>query len=459
METETINKEANTPEQEELTLSELSNRIKRMINRTFPDTYWIRAEMSDVRLNTSGHCYLEFVEKHAQSGQLIARMRASVWAKTFYILKPFFERETGQPFASGLKVLVKVTVGYHELYGFSLNVLDIDPAYTVGDMLRRRMEIIRRLKEEGVFSLNKEIPFPLLPQRLALITSPTAAGYEDFVNQLTGNKAGYTFYLKLFPAIMQGEKTEPSVIAALEHIFRHIDHFDLVVILRGGGATAELSSFDSYLLATNCAQFPLPVVTGIGHERDDTILDLVAHTRLKTPTAVAEFLISCMDTLAAELNELQQQVQTCPAERILREMNRLQLAGGRLPSLASGLLGQSRSQLQTLGAALPLSVSALLNKHANFLLSLQTSMKQSLHSKIAAENHSMNLAEQFISMSSPDYILKKGYSLSLKNGKIVKHAADIAPGDILCTRFADGEIISRVQEPVGSITNRVGNRI
>jgi exodeoxyribonuclease VII large subunit len=449
METETINKEANSPKREELTLSELGNRIKGLINCAFPDTYWIRAEMSDVRLNASGHCYLEFVEKHSQSDQLIARMRASIWAKTFYILKPYFERETGQAFASGLKVLVKVAVGYHELYGFSLNVLDIDPTYTVGDMLRRRMEIIRRLKEEGVFSLNKELPFPLLPRRIALITSPTAAGYEDFVNQLTGNKAGYTFYLKLFPAIMQGEKTEGSVIAALEHIFRHIDHFDLVVILRGGGAATELSSFDSYLLAANCAQFPLPVITGIGHERDDTILDLVAHTRLKTPTAVAEFLINCMDTLAAELEELQQQVLTCPTDRILMEMNRLQLSGTRLPSIVASRLGQSRSQLHTLGAALPLSVSGLLNKHANFLLSLQTSMKQSLHSKIASENHSMNLAEQFITMTSPAYILKKGYSLSLKSGKIVKRAAEIAPGDILCTRFADGEITSRVlQEPI-----------
>jgi exodeoxyribonuclease VII large subunit len=434
----------NTSKREELSLSELGIRIKGMINKAFPDSYWIRAEMSDVRLNLSGHCYLEFVEKHPQSGQLIARMRASIWAKTFYILRPYFERETGQAFASGLKVLVKVSVGYHELYGFSLNVLDIDPTYTVGDMLRRRMEIIHRLKEEGVFSLNKELPFPFPPQRIALITSPTAAGYEDFVNQLTGNKAGYAFYLKLFPAIMQGEKTEASVIAALERIFHCIDHFDLVVIIRGGGATAELNSFDSYLLATNCTQFPLPIITGIGHERDDTILDLVAHTRLKTPTAVAEFLISCMETLAAELNDLQQQVLTCPADQILLETNRLQLAGSRLSSLVSGCLEQSRSRLHALGAALPLSVSALLNKHTSLLLSLQMSMKQSFHTKIAYKNHFLNLTEQFVKMASPEYILKKGYSLSLKDGKIVKRAAAFAPGDILCTRFTDGEINSRV---------------
>ena len=191
----------------------------------------------------------------------------SIWAKTFRMLKPYFEMETGQMFASGLKVLVKVSVEFHELYGLSLTVLDIDPAYTLGDMVRKRMEIIRQLQEEGVFTLNKELPFPLLPRRIAIITSPTAAGYEDFMNQLTRNKGGYPFYTKLFPALMQGERTEASVIAALDRIYQHQDLFDVVVIIRGGGATSDLNSFDSYLLAANCAQFPLPIITGIGHER------------------------------------------------------------------------------------------------------------------------------------------------------------------------------------------------
>ena len=190
------------------------------------------------------------------------------------MLKPYFELETGQVFASGLKVLVNVSVEFHELYGYNLTVWDIDPAYTLGDMLRKRMEIIRQLKSEGVFELNKELPFPILPRRVAVISSPTAAGYGDFLNQLMHNKAGYPFYVKLFPAIMQGERTEESVIAALDRIDRYRDCFDVVVIIRGGGATSDLNSFDSYLLAANCAQFPLPIVTGIGHERDDTIVDL-----------------------------------------------------------------------------------------------------------------------------------------------------------------------------------------
>ncbi|MDR2118637.1 MAG: exodeoxyribonuclease VII large subunit [Tannerellaceae bacterium] len=413
----------NPDRREEFSLSELGNRIKGAVRNAFADTYWVRAEMSDVRSHVSGHCYLEFVEKHLLSGLLVAKMRASIWAKTFCLLKPYFEKETGQAFTSGLKVLVKVSVEYHELYGFSLNVLDIDPAYTVGDMVRKRMEIIRRLKEEGVFTLNKELPFPVLPKRIAVVTSPTAAGYEDFVNQLTGNKSGYTFYLKLFPAIMQGEKTESSVIAALDRIFHHVDCFDLVVIIRGGGATSELNSFDSYLLAASCAQFPLPVVTGIGHERDDTVLDLVAHTRMKTPTAVAECLIGAMDEAAGELGRLQHRLLTFVTERLLREKNGLQMLGNRLP----------------------LAVSHLLNTHGNLLLALRTDLKRSVQVQTTGKNHFLKLTEQFISMASPEYVLKKGYSLTLKNGKIVKQAASITSGDEIITRFTDGEVRSTVQ--------------
>ena len=325
-------------------LLELNNRIKNALQNAFPDTCWIRAEMSDVRCNaSSGHCYLEFIEKHPVSGQLVARARGSIWAKTFRMLKPYFEMETGQMFASGLKVLVKVSVEFHELYGYSLTVLDIDPAYTLGDLIRKRQEIIRQLKEEGVFSLNKELLFPTLPKRIAVITSPTAAGYEDFMNQLANNKAGYPFYIRLFPALMQGERTEESVIAALDQVYRHLEYFDVVVIIRGGGATSDLSSFDSYLLAANCAQFPLPVITGIGHERDDTVLDLVAHTRMKTPTAVAEFLIAQMDRAADELDTLQQAVCQFATDQLAKQQSLLQLLGNRLPVWVLNQVERNRS--------------------------------------------------------------------------------------------------------------------
>ena len=425
----------------------LNNRIKNALLDAFPETCWIRAEMSDVRTNAaSGHCYLEFIEKNPVTGQLVARARGSIWAKTFRLLKPYFEMETGQQFASGLKVLVKVAVEFHELYGYSLTVLDIDPAYTLGDMVRRRMEIIRQLQEEGVFTLNKELPFPTLPKRVAVITSPTAAGYEDFLNQLANNTAGYPFYTKLFPALMQGERTEESVIAALERIYQHLDCFDVVVIIRGGGATSDLNSFDSYLLAANCAQFPLPIITGIGHERDDTILDLVAHTRMKTPTAVAEFLIARMDKAAGELDSLQQSVSLLATEILSAQKNQLHTLANRLPALALNRIERNRSLLQRLGGQLPLMVSSLLKQRRATVDTWQLHLKNRTETWLAEQNRFIQLTEQFVKMASPEYLLKRGYSLTLKEGKIVKQATDLQSGDEIVTRFSDGEIRASVTQ-------------
>lgn len=433
-------------ERQELSLLELNNRVKGAVLNAFPETCWVRAEMSDVRTNAaSGHCYLEFVEKNAITGQLVAKARGSIWAKTFRMLKPYFEMETGQLFASGLKVLVKVSVEFHELYGYSLTVLDIDPAYTLGDMIRKRLEIIRQLKEEGVFTLNKELPFPTLPKRIAVITSPTAAGYEDFLNQLANNKAGYPFYTKLFPALMQGERTEASVIAALDRVYRYADCFDVVVIIRGGGATSDLNSFDSYLLAANCAQFPLPIITGIGHERDDTILDLVAHTRMKTPTAVAEFLIGQMDKAAAEVNDLQQAVCRMATDILSKQKNFLQLLGSRLPALAVNRIERSRAALQRIGIQLPTDAHAFLNRWASNLEAMQVRLANRAANSLAERTRFIQLTEQFIKMASPAYVLKRGYSLTLKDGKIVKQAAGLVAGDKLVTRFADGEVKTIVE--------------
>ena len=434
-------------DRQEFSLLELNNRIKNALLEAFPETCWIRAEMSDVRTNAaSGHCYLEFIEKNPVTGQLLARARGSIWAKTFRLLKPYFEMETGQQFASGLKVLVKVAVEFHELYGYSLTVLDIDPAYTLGDMVRRRMEIIRQLQEEGVFTLNKELPFPTLPKRVAVITSPTAAGYEDFLNQLANNTAGYPFYTKLFPALMQGERTEESVIAALERIYQHLDCFDVVVIIRGGGATSDLNSFDSYLLAANCAQFPLPIITGIGHERDDTILDLVAHTRMKTPTAVAEFLIARMDKAAGELDSLQQSVSLLATEILSAQKNQLHTLANRLPALALNRIERNRSLLQRLGGQLPLMVSSLLKQRRATVDTWQLHLKNRPETWLAEQNRFIQLTEQFVKMASPEYLLKRGYSLTLKEGKIVKQASDLQSGDEIVTRFSDGEIRASVTQ-------------
>lgn len=426
-------------------LSELTGEIHDVLKEAFPDTYWVRAETSDVHINSaSGHCYLEFIEKDTQSNQIIAKARGAIWAKTFRMLKPYFEMETGQHFTSGLKVLVRVSIDFHEVYGFNLNVVDIDPSYTLGDLVRKRQEIIRQLQEEGVFTLNKELSLPALPQRIAVITSPTAAGYEDFINQLFYNKAGYPFYVKLFPALMQGEKTEESIIAALERIDSHRELFDAVVIIRGGGATSDLNSFDSYLLAANCAQFPLPIITGIGHERDDTIIDLVAHTRLKTPTAVAAFLINCMDQAAEQLSLLQQALCTDTLSILNEKKQTLQRIGTLLPATVNNRIERNRSALNLLASKLPTITSGLLERNKNQLELMHQRIHTAISSRLLKESRFIELQEQFIRMASPDYILKRGYSLTLRDGKILKSAKAVKSGDHLTTRFSDGEIESEV---------------
>lgn len=424
-----------------LSLRELNYRVKAAIQGAMPGSYWLRAETSDVRVNhASGHCYLEFVEKSPQTGQIVAKARASIWAKTFALLKPYFEKETGQSFVSGITVLVNVTVDFHELYGFSLTVYDIDPSYTLGDMARKRMEIVKQLREDGIFTLNKELDFPVLPRRIAVVTSPTAAGYEDFMNQLANNEPGYPFYVKLFPALMQGEKTEQSVIAALDHIYAHAAAFDVVAIIRGGGATSDLNSFDSYLLAANCAQFPLPVITGIGHERDETVLDMVAHTRMKTPTAVAEFLIGRMDIAADEVDELQMNI-TSYADMLLKEQKAMmQTLVSRLPVMALNKIEKARSQVQALGGKLPASTISLLAMRKAELNDTYRKTQQLANDRLTESRRFLQLTEQFITMASPDYILKRGYTLSLSDGKIIKSVSSLAVGDKMITRFADGEI-------------------
>ena len=279
-------------EQDILSLLELNLSIKEAISQEFDAAYWVRAETSDVRPHRNGHCYLEFIEKAKDGHSIVAKARGTIWASTFNLLKPYFEQETGQAFTSGITVLVRVTVAFHETYGLGLNVVDIDPSYTLGEIARNRMLVLKQLEEEGVLNLNKELSLAEPLNRIAVISSQSAAGYEDFHNQLEHNSEGLIFYKKLFPAIMQGDRSEASIIAALELIYAHKELFDVVVIIRGGGATSDLSCFDSYVLATNCAQFPLPIISGIGHERDVTVLDAVAHTRVKTPTAAAEFLIN-----------------------------------------------------------------------------------------------------------------------------------------------------------------------
>ena len=422
-----------------LSLSELNERVSEAISDRLPGTYWLRAETSDVRINaSSGHCYLEFIEKDQHTNQIVARARGTIWMRVFQQLKSYFEKTTGQAFVSGLKVLVNVSVEFHKLYGFSLTVHEIDPSYTIGDLVKKRMEIVRRLQEEGVYDLNRELPFPLLPQRIAVITSPTAAGYEDFMNQLLHNKAGYPFYIKLYPAIMQGEKTEESVIDALDRVCIHAKYFDIVVIIRGGGAAADLSCFDSYMLAAHCAQFPLPVINGIGHERDDSVVDRVAHTRMKTPTAVAAFLIGHIDEQADELNGMQQWICTKVSGILSDSQTELKWMTAQLPSKVIAMIERKRTRLLTFAKNLSIAHLIVEKQHSS-LTKIRQNMQNRIMTLLTGKNQELHLHEQFLKMASPDYILKKGYTLTLKEGKTVKQVSALNTGDEIITRFADGE--------------------
>ena len=428
-----------------MSLFELNGLVRSSIRACLPDEYWVQAELSDVRSNYSGHCYLEFVQKDTRSNALVAKARGIIWSSVFARLRPYFERETGQAFVSGIKVLVKVTVDFHEQYGYSLTVVDIDPTYTLGDMARRRKEILQRLQQEGVLTLNKELDMAVPAQRIAVISSATAAGYGDFCNQLLHNEFGFVFYPKLFPAVMQGEKVEASIIAALEKIYRQIDRWDVVVIIRGGGATSDLSGFDTYDLAANCAQFPLPIITGIGHERDDTVLDMVSHTRVKTPTAAAEFLIANLRSTAEKLENCADVLSTVIPDRLAREKERLDRWVSRIPAQVQMRLQRETFRQERIYGRMKAAWQNRLVKE-EYRLQLLPRLAVALTARLQKETHRMELLEQQVKAASPELLLKKGYSITLKNGKAVTDASQLEPGDEVETRVAKGSFVSVVKQ-------------
>ncbi len=403
-----------------LSLSELNWQVRDAIRDHLPDTYWVRAETSDVRRNQNGHCYLEFIEKDTRNQNIVARARGMIWSNVYEMLSSYFETETGQQFSSGLSVLVRVSIEFHELYGYSLSVVDIDPSFTIGEIARNRQLILKQLEEEGVLTLNKELSLPELTNRIAVISSPTAAGYEDFCDQLAKNPYGFVFYTKLFPAIMQGDRSEASIISALEKIYEYKENFDAVGIIRGGGSSSDLSCFDSYLLATNCAQFPLPIISGIGHERDITVVDAVAHTRAKTPTAVAEFLISHVSETAADLINLQ--------KRLVEESN--------------FIIQNAQYKLTDLSRRMIHSSNIFVRDELSGIQQLSVVFKHQTKRLLQIENHFVSEKGQYIHMVSPENVLKRGYSLTLKEGKIIKSVKELLENEIIETVFADGKVKS-----------------
>ena len=407
---------------ESLSLYELGRLIRLALNQGLPDAYWVQAELSEVREAYNGHCYIELVQKAERGNALLAKARGTIWANIYKMLRPYFENATGQRFAAGIKVLLQVSVEYHEQYGLSLTVHDIDPTYTLGDMARRRREILMQLEEEGVLTLNKELSMPLLPQRIAVVSAAGAAGYGDFCDQLMSNPYGFVFYPKLFAAVMQGDRVEATVIAALDRIAAERDEWDVVVIIRGGGATSDLSGFDTYPLAANCAQFPLPIITGIGHERDDTVLDLVAHTRVKTPTAAAEYLIDTLSDAAAALDTLVASLTANLTECIHREEARLQQIATRLPSL----------------------LALVHTRQLHRIEQIESRLKVAGAHSLVEQQHRLQLIEKIIEGASPAHILQRGYSITRCDGRVVLNAASLPVGAVLTTEFADGQVSSSV---------------
>ncbi len=429
-----------------VSLLELNNIVRRLLEIEMPETYWVKAEISTMQVAYNGHCYMELVQKDSTGGNFVAKARANVWKSTFQPLRTRFEIETGQKLSAGLNVLLEVSVSFHEQYGYALVVHDIDPTYTMGDMARRRKEILARLEADGVLELNKELKIPMLPQRIAVISSATAAGYGDFCNQLNENQCGFKFSVTLFSAVMQGDRAEQSVISALDSIARRISDFDVVVIIRGGGATSDLNCFDSYMLAMNIANFPLPVITGIGHERDDTVIDVVAHTRVKTPTAAAELLIGVVLETAAHLQQLG--VSFADRIRVLmeEEKRRMTVLSQKIPSLFSIL----KIKQENLMDQLLIKALAAARKNITDAKYEQNRFEERLataaRNYMVVQMHRLELLERSIDVADPVHLLQRGYSLTLCNGHVVKSVAQLKQGDRLTIRFADGTVDSTITE-------------
>lgn len=405
-----------------ISLSQLTDRIQEVLKFSFDAPVWIRAEISELRENYNGHCYLELIEKDSSTDAILAKTKATIWSSTYRMLKPYFESSTGESLRAGLNVLVAVTVEFHGVYGFSLNIRDIDPVFTIGELAARRLKIIRQLEADGIADMNKLVEMPLLPQRLAIISSATAAGYDDFMNQLRNDENKFAFYTKLFPSVMQGEQAESSIIRSLEKIYEHAELFDVVVIIRGGGATTDLACFDSYELALNCAQFPLPIISGIGHQRDVSILDMVAHTSVKTPTAAAEFLISKMKDAESIWRNIFSDISYLVQNKTETEFRKLDQIQMRIKH----------------------TLRQWVTKRSHALETHQNRLQNSVRMQIVRQKNKLLLLEKSIESHSPSYLLQHGYTITTLNGKRISSVNDIKKGDKIRTFVHDGGFESEV---------------
>lgn len=406
---------------ESYTLFELNRLIRNALDANLEPSYWVTAEIGEMRNNQKGHCYLELVEK--EGDQAIAKIRANIWANTYRNISGWFQAITGQSLHAGVKILANVTVQFHELYGISLVVKDIDASYTLGERVKRKQEVIEQLKADGVFDMNRELEMTEAPQRVAIISSPSAAGYGDFMDQLLKNRFNYHFEATLFGALMQGSEAKDSIIGAMHEVNSRFEEFDVVAIVRGGGAQVDLDCFDCYELAAHVAQFPLPVISGIGHERDETIVDLVAHTRMKTPTAVAEFLVNRVNQFDETLNEL---------FRNLAETARSVVDAQKY------FLSDLSGQLRYAGASRMMQINSRLGI-------FEERLRNSAVSHVEKQGSHLLLLEKSLAYLDPANVLKRGYSITAVDGKIVRDADSVKAGDMI-QNFVNNGIITSIVE-------------
>ena len=454
----------------QLSLYEVTQKIQVVVEENFDESFWVSAEISEIKENRTGHCYLELVEKDLAGNQPKAKVRATIWAGVYRVIKPFFETAARVKLNSGIKILVLCHVNFHPVYGFSLNIQDIDPSYTVGDIEQKRKETIARLIAEGVFDMNRELEMPLLPKRIAIVSSPTAAGYQDFTDQLDSNSYGYTFHYKIFSAVVQGAEAEESVIDALNRINAEIEKWDVVAIIRGGGSQTDLSCFDSYALANHIAQFPLPVITGIGHEKDTTIADMVAYARLKTPTAAAEYIVNLFNEAEAFVISLKdrflevvelvvdeqviiiQRAQNLLVPNVLKGINvenlHLQSISLSTKDIMRQQLNQSKSYLILRVQALNSEIKSLIKNEQLRIWLKCTSMIKDVRNVLSFANHGIEIKEKHLNALKPERVLNRGYSITLVNGKSVKSSINLSAGDEIETILHEGQVFSSVKKVI-----------
>ena len=451
---------------EKLSLTELQLIIRDSLYLTLPEAYWVIAEISELKENYAGHCYLELIEKHPDEKNVRARVKAIIWSNRYRFLRAFFENSTGESLREGLKILIKIKVEYHELYGLSLIISDIDPAFTIGEMAMKRQLVIKKLEQEGVFSMNKELDFPIVPQRIAIISSKNAAGYSDFINHLRGNSVGYVFYSALIETSMQGTETEQGVISALDKIALNAHLFDLTVIIRGGGSQTDLSWFDNYNIAYHVTQFPLPVITGIGHDKDISVTDMVAYRSLKTPTAVADFLIDSVAATDNHIIEMSSEIIGSSKIIIEKNRNRIDTSGNKLFPLTKIILSAVKDKLSgkiieiinigkeyTFKAGrIPANQESRLTSAAkSFSSGKEMVLRRNSQNLIAGTRNLMSMnnmmlkgLDSSLTLLNPENVLQRGYSITSINGLILKNSDKVEQNDLIDTQLYKGSLSSSV---------------